>query len=427
MAEDMKRVASIVLGGGEGRRLYPLTKYRCKPALPFGQCRLIDVPISNSLHANIRKIFVITQFLSASLHQHLLKTYRLDSYSHGFIQLLTPEQKPMQSAWYQGTADSVRQNLEYFRETTADYFLILSGDQLYNIDFKKMIHFAQSTDADLTIAAQPIDETDAKRMGVLQVDGNAAVTDFFEKPQDSIELSRFFLKPAYFKKREIKTEAKRCFLGSMGIYVFKRKALFDLLEENIGTDFGCHLIPEKVKRGKVSAFLYDGYWEDIGTIDSFYKASLALTHTDPRFNCYNESHLIYTARPHLPGPKIQRAKVVDSIICDGALVEAKEVSGSVLGERTVIKKGSVIKNSIIFGNDFYTSPSHDPQHCPQNLHIDRDCVIKKAILDKNVHLGRGVQLINKNNVLHYDGENIHIRDGIIIVPQGTSLPDGFII
>jgi glucose-1-phosphate adenylyltransferase len=427
MAEDMKRVASIVLSGGEGRRLYPLTKYRCKPTLPFAQCKLIDIPISNSLHANIRKIFVITQFLSASLHGHLLKTYRLDSYSHGFLQLLTPEQKPMNSSWYKGTADSVRQNLDYLRETPVDFFLILSGDQLYNIDFKKMIHFAQSTDADLTIAAQPIDEVDAKRMGVLQVNENAAVTDFYEKPQDSIELSRFFLKPSYFKKREIKTEPKNCFLGSMGIYVFKRQALFDLLEENSGNDFGCHLIPEKVKSGKVSAFLYDGYWEDIGTIESFYKASLALTHQDPRFNSYNESYLIYTSHPHLPGPKIKNAKISESIICDGALIEAKEVAGSILGERTIIKKGTVIKDSVIFGNDYYSPPLLEASCSPKNLYIDRDCVIKKAILDKNVHLGRGVQLINKDNLLHYDGDNIYIRDGITIVPQGTSLPDGFVL
>jgi glucose-1-phosphate adenylyltransferase len=425
MGEEISNVACIILGGGEGKRLFPLTQFQCKPALPFAQYRLIDVPVSNSLHAGIRKIFVITQFLSATLHKHLLKTYHLDAYSSGYIQLLAPEQKPDKSNWYQGTADAIRQNLEYFQESGADYFLILSGDQLYNMDFKKMMHFAVQKNADLTIATIPIDETDVKRMGVLQVDENDTVTDFFEKPKTADQYSRFVNKPSFYKKRGIRTSKKNCFLASMGIYIFKREALFNLLLEDRREDFGSHLIPEKVKQGKVSAYIYDGYWEDIGTIESFYKATLALTHHTPKFNCYNERYQIYSSHPHLPGPKIQQAKVSASVICDGALIEAKEVSRSVLGARTVIKKGSVIRDSVIFGHDFYHPPLSESHRCPQTLFIDKNCVINKAILDRNVHLGQGVRLINKDNLSHYDGDNIYIRDGIIIVPQGRSLPDGY--
>ncbi|MDR3624829.1 MAG: sugar phosphate nucleotidyltransferase [Chlamydiales bacterium] len=426
MLFDANRVVSIVLGGGEGKRLFPLTKFRCKPSIPFGQFRLIDIPVSHSLHANFRRIFVITQFLSYSLHRHLLHTYRLDSFSSGFIEVLAPEQKPGKGTWYAGTADAVRQNLEYLVDIPADYFLILSGDQLYNMDFNEIVSFACKKDADLTIASIPVSRKDASRMGILNINENADVTNFIEKPASFQELAPFATNEALFKKQGIENIGKRVYIGSMGIYVFKRKALFDLLRSETGEDFGHHLIPAQIRKGKVAAYLYDGYWEDIGTIESFYNASISLVKKKSLFDCYDEKRSIFTAHHHLPGPKIIKCKMDGAIVCNGAIVEAKEIANSIIGPRSIIGKNCSIRNSIVFGNDFYESSACDYQRLPQKLVIDDGCLINKAIIDKNVYLGKNVQLINKNNLVHYDGDNIFVRDGIMIVPEGAHIPDGFV-
>ncbi|MBJ7448880.1 MAG: glucose-1-phosphate adenylyltransferase [Parachlamydiales bacterium] len=425
MAADMKRVVAIVLGGGEGRRLFPLTATRCKPAVPFARYRLIDIPISNSLNSNIRKIFIISQFLSFSLHQHLLKTYQLDAFSSGFIEVLAPEQKPTKNVWFQGTADAIRQNLEYFIETPADYFLILAGDQLYNIEFEKMVQRAIDSGADLTVAAIPIDRSSAKRMGIFKVDDQGQVLDFIEKPENDDVLKGFELNDESMTKLGLPANKGNNLLASMGLYVFKRNALFKLLQEDLRDDFGKHLIPTQVKEGKVSLFLYNGYWEDIGTIDSFYRANLDLTGLNPGFNCYDESHIIYTAPNNLPGPKISCDKMHRTIVCEGSIVEAEEISHSILGARSLIQKGTIVRDSVIMGNDFYTPPAHEHQSLPSNLTIGEDCVIIKTIIDKNVSLGKGVRLINQQNLTHYDGPGVYIREGIIVVAKGATLPDGF--
>lgn len=401
---DMSRVATIILSGGEGKRLFPLTSTRCKPAISFGgRYRLIDIPLSNSIHSGCLKIFVLTQFLSSSLNQHILKTYHPGNYSAGFIQLLSAEQKPTQQNWFQGTADAVRQNLEYFKETSADYFLILSGDQLYNINFQEMMRFARSTKASLVVAALPVDESNAKRMGLLKINRKKQIVDFYEKPQDKAILDQYRV-------------ADNTYLGSMGIYLFKRETLFHLLRQDPREDFGKHLIPTQVQQGGVYAYQHQGYWEDIGTIESYYHANMALTQIDAKFNWYDEKSPIFTTHHNVPGPRISCQNLSNSIICEGAIVEASHVENSILGVRTVVKKGTTIKNTYIIGNDNYA-----PHHIGEN------CVISRAIIDHHTSIGNQVQLINKDNLTHYDGNGVCIRDGIIIVPHGAAIPDGFVL
>lgn len=412
----MGRLGVIILGGGQGKRLHPLTLNRCKPALSYGgRFHLIDIPISNSINSGCNKIYVITQFLSASLHQHIFKTYRHCFNFDGFLEMLPAEEKPHQKEWFQGTADAIRQNLHYLVETPVDYFLILSGDQLYHMDFHHMLQHAQETDADVVIAATPTSKTLAKRMGILKIDKKGFITEFNEKPQQEDLLKKLI-------SASRANDKERPYLGSMGIYLFKKKSLFNLLKEDPREDFGKHLIPAIVEKGKAAAYLFEGYWEDIGTVESFYNANLALTDSNPPFDCYDEVSPIYSDLSHLPGPKIRNAHIQSSIICEGSIIEAKSITHSVLGPRTVIQQGTVVEDSYIMGNDFYHSPT---ETLPEKLQIGQNCHIKRAILDLHVHLGNKVKLININHLQEYDGDGIYIRDGIIIVTKGTSLPDGF--
>lgn len=426
---DMNRVAAIILGGGQGTRLAPLTDTRCKPAISFGgKYRLIDIPMSNSINSGCLKIFIVTQFLSSSLHQHIFKTYRPSSFSSGFIELLPAEQSPYNKSWYQGPADAVRKNLEYFIDTPVDYFLILSGDQLYNFNFQHMVRHAKTTGADLVIAALPVNEEDAKRMGVLKLDEEGFVTSFFEKPEEEKDLKRMRLPEGALAKMGFTGDPTRPYLGSMGIYLFKRKALLELLKEDDREDFGKHLIPTKVLQGGVSAYAYDGYWEDIGTIQSFFSANVALTKSNSAFNYYDEENPIFSNHNNLPAAKIINAKIKDSIISEGSLIDAVEISDSILGPRSVVKKGTRIHQSYVMGNDFYEPPIKG-ERIPDHLQISENCVIDHAIVDKHVYIGKGVQLINKNKLNYHDDHinHVYIRDGIIIVGRGATLPDGFIL
>lgn len=425
LSVDMKVVASIILSGGEGTRLYPLTLTRCKPAISFGgKYRLIDVPISHSIHAECQKIFVLTQFLSSSLHHHIFQTY-LKTGKASSIEILTAEQKPTQKTWFQGTADAVRQNLDYLLESAVEYFLILSGDQLYNINFRQMVKFAKETDADVVIASLPVTEQDASRMGILKVDAQDHIVDFYEKPQDKAILEKFRSPAEVIERVGVDLASKKYYLGSMGIYLFKRQALIELLMKDTREDFGKHLIPTKVKEGKVSAYLYDGYWEDIGTIETFYQANMALTQPNCVFNFYNEKQPIFSLPYDLPPAKFYHVQMNQTLLCEGSIIEADEVSHSILGPRTVIHKGSIIRDSYMMGSDYYTSQVSDHHRLPSTPHIGENCVIQKAIIDKNVHIGKHVRLINKDKLTYLNGDNIFIRDGVIIVPRGAVIPDGF--
>jgi len=424
-AVDMRSICCLILGGGQGSRLFPLTQSRCKPAISLlGRYRLIDIPLSNALHSGIEKIFVLTQFLAASLHKHIFRTYRSHNTPSGFIELLAAEQKPEKSDWYQGTADAIRQNLDYLKQTPAEYFLILSGDHLYSMDFQKMVSWAVEEDVDVAVAGIPISKEDTSRMGILRINEDQHITHFAEKPTDEHILDRFSLSEKMKKRLSVSSE--HSFLASMGIYLFKRQALFQLLEEDNREDFGKHLIPKQVEKGNIGLFLHNDYFEDIGTIQSFYKANIDLTKPVPPIDCHNEKNPIFSAQNHLPGPKITDTSIQNSIICEGALCDASLVKNSILGKRAVVKKGTIIEDSYIMGNEFYT-PDSSLEHLSQNLYIDEGCIIKKAIIDKNVSIGKRVQLINKHKHETYNGENIYIRDGIIIVPRGASLPDDFIL
>lgn len=425
--EIMDKVATIILAGGQGTRLYPLTQTRCKPAVCFGgRYRLIDIPISNSINAHIQRIFVISQYFASSLQQHILETYQLDYFRQSQIQMLCPEETPQRKVWFNGTADAVRQNLEHLEKTNTEYFLILSGDQLYNMNFTEMLQFAIKEDADMVIASIPVEEREAKRMGLLKIDSSCRALDFIEKPSDPAIIKKFALEPSFLKGHEITHPEATHYLGSMGIYIFKRKALFDLMKEK-GDDFGRELIPIQFKKGKTSAYVYKGYWEDIGTISSYYEANLALMQRKHCLNTYDEHNPIFTHPHNLPSPLIRDTVINRSIISQGSIIEAKEISNSIIGIRINIKKGSIIRDSIILGTLFNEPFLNHEDLLPRQSSVGENCLIEKAILDEHTTIGNNVQLVNKKNQQKYDGDGIFIRDGIIIVTSGTHIPDNFIL
>lgn len=396
---------AVILAGGQGTRLYPLTIKRCKPAVVFGsRYRLIDIPISNSLNSGIRNIGVISQYFASELNHHIANTFHLDQFQRGRFDFLCPEETREKKVWFEGTADAVRQNLEHLLASPAEYFLILSGDQLYKMDYRQIIQFAIEKKADLVIASLSVPEREARRMGLLKIDEALRITDFFEKPSDPHVLEKFRfasgprLDPHY--------------LGSMGIYVFKRAALVSILQEK-GEDFGRQIIPLQVKKGKAYSFFFGDYWEDIGTIASFYEANLALTKRRNCLDVYNEQMPIYSEPMHLPGPLIEKTRVEQSILGQGSTIQASEISHSLVGIRTQIDQGSVLHHSIILGA------------VNSIARIGKHCLLEKTIIDENAVIGDNVRLTNHRQLSHFDGDGIYVRDGIIIVTTGTHLPDGF--
>lgn len=427
---SLDRVAVIILGGGEGTRLKPLTNAKCKPAISFGgRYSLIDIPISHSLSTGLNKIYVIGQYLVHSLQNHLFKTYLYHGISQSQIQLLVPEERHGEKIWYKGTADAVRQNLAYFAEISADYFLILSGDQLYNINFQKMIQFALEKDAGMVIAAQAVNEKNARRMGLLRIKhGDSHIIDFHEKPQEEAILEKFYTDEFTLERLGYDGNNGKHYLGSMGIYLFKRETLFELLQNDQREDFGKHLIKSQMKNQDVHAFLYDGYWEDIGTIESYFYANLALTREEEDrkkgLQCYCEGERIITKSYYLPGAKISNCKLQRSIICEGAVIRAQEVTHCVIGVRSVVKEGTILRDTILMGNEYYERAPLTPTgelHMPG---IGKNCRIEKAIIDENVVIGDHVSLLNKEGYTHYDSPDglVVVRDGIIVIPRGTIIP-----
>jgi glucose-1-phosphate adenylyltransferase len=427
MSINSKRVATIILAGGQGTRLHPLTINHSKPAVSYGgRYRLIDIPISNSINSGFRQIFVIAQYLSGELQHHISQTYHFDQFNPGSVDVLTPQiDEHGRQLFFEGTADAVRKNLPTILKSSADYFLILSGDQLYNIHFQSMLDFAIQTEADLTIASIPIAEKDAKRMGLLKIDSDQKIIEFVEKPKDEETLSRFILPSTFFQKQSITSPDKRSFLASMGIYIFKRETLIELLQTDKREDFGYHLITTAVKTKKTTAFVYTGYWEDIGTIASYYEANLILTHGQKGLNTYDELNPIYTKPTFLPGPKIHKTKITQSIICEGCIIEAEEITNSIIGLRSQIKKGTIIRDSVMLGNHFYLPPLHDAKSNVKDFYVGENCHIEKAIIDEHVQIGHNVKLINKQKLHTFEGDGFFVRDGIIIIPAGTKIADNF--
>jgi glucose-1-phosphate adenylyltransferase len=420
-----KKVATIILAGGQGTRLFPLTSTRCKPAVSFGgRYRLIDVPLSNSLNSNINQIFVVSQYFVAELHQHILTTYQLDMFCTGGLELLTPQETSKGKAWFKGTADAIRQSLDYILRSNAEWFMILSGDQLYNMDLIAMLNFANAKDADLVIASIPVLESEAKRMGLLKINTMSTITDFHEKPQDPKILNEYELSSAFLKKKG-KSTTKTQYLASMGIYIFKRQALIEILEQG-GDDFGRDLIPKFIRQAKCCSYLYEGYWEDIGTVASYYQANLLLTE-GKGLNTYVEDNRIYSAPQHVPNAMISGTRIKGSLIGQGAIIEAESIEHSVIGVRALIKKGTVIRDSIVAGNRTYHPFLNQVMPADQYYSIGENCVISKTIIDEECRIGNNVQLINKDNLDKYDGDGVFIRDGIIIVTSGTEVPDDFVL
>jgi glucose-1-phosphate adenylyltransferase len=409
------RVAGIVLAGGQGTRLFPLTKTRCKPAVGFGgRYRLIDIPLSNALNSKINRLFIISQYFASNLHQHILATYRFDLFREGGIELLCPEEDTDKKVWFEGTADAVRKNLHHLSKSPVDYFIILSGDQLYNIDLADLLQFAHKTKAEMVIASLYVDEEEAHRMGVMKIDSSFHITEFKEKPKEKAALDPF----------AVKKDGKTKYLASMGIYVFRRDILLSLLKEP-GVDFGHHLIPSQTAKGGSYSYIYDGYWVDIGTIASFYDANMSLLEQNHCLETYNEANPIYT-RPHnLPSPLIVNTHVNRSYISQGSIIEAEEVDHSIVGIRCRIGKGTKIRHSILMGHQFYSAPLHQHPPLPRNFIIGENCIIEKAIIDEHTCIGNNVRLINKDKLQTYDSEEVCIRNGIIIVTNDTELPDNF--
>ncbi len=410
-----KEVATLILAGGEGARLQPLTTTRCKPAISFaGRYRLIDIAMSNAINSGFTEIYVLSQFLASSLTHYLMETY--SPHIHGLhLEILVPEQAGIQKIWYEGTADAVRKNLHRFRDHPAEYFIILSGDQLYSMDLKEMLDFAKQKDADLTIATIPVAEKEATRMGVMRIDPSFRIFDFAEKPSDRSTLIQYAIAPDIATKHNALDDLS--FLGSMGIYIFKRKALFDLLQENPQSDFGKHLIPSQIEKGKTYAYIFSGYWEDVGTISSYYNASLNLTKNQLCLDLYNEKRPIYTQSILLPSPRISNTRVQNSILCEGSIINAESITHSMIGMKTFVEEGTVIKDSILMG--WHPFSNYAPTH------IGKHCSIEKAIIDEGAILGDHVTLTNTKNLTSFESDAISIRDGIIVVKAGAALPSHF--
>lgn len=431
----MKRVLAIILGGGAGTRLYPLTKLRAKPAVPLAsKYRLIDIPVSNCINSEIYKIYVLTQFNSASLNRHLSRSYIFSGFNEGFVEVLAAQQTPENTNWFQGTADAVRQYLTLFQEWDVDDFLILSGDHLYRMDYGDFIRRHQETNADITISVVPMDDRRASDFGLMKIDDSGRVVSFSEKPKgDALKAMQVDTTVLGLSDEEARENP---YIASMGIYVFKKDVLIKLLKENLErTDFGKEIIPTSADRYNVQAYLFNGYWEDIGTIEAFYDANMALTQQPyPAFSFYDEKAPIYTRPRYLPPTKMLDCHIKESIIAEGCILKDCSITHSVLGVRTRIESGCVIEDTMIMGADYYQSLAErsSGSDCGTDqvpLGIGKETTIRRAIIDKNAHIGCNVQIINKERVQEAERENLgfFIRSGIVVVLKGATIPDGTII
>jgi glucose-1-phosphate adenylyltransferase len=415
----MNDVLTLILGGGRGTRLFPLTHMRSKPAVPIGgKYRLIDIPISNCLHAGLKRIFVLTQFNSASLNRHIAQTYRLDMFSEGFVEVLAAEQTPESSDWFQGTADAVRQGARHFAGYDADHYLILAGDHLYRMDFCDLIESHIENRADITIAAQPVTPDDATEMGIFRFDQEGQIAGFEEKPEPArlAEMRSSF--PGGSSRAGV--TAGRPFVASMGIYVFSREVLFESLEQR-GVDFGKELIPWALGTHSVHPYIYRGYWADVGTIQSFYQSNIQLTQRSAPFNFFHPRFPIYTHPRFLPGTRVYDACIDNSIVTEGCFLDHCAISDSVVGIRTHVAAGAQVSRSVLLGADSY----HEEEAADAlPLGVGRDVVLDRVIVDKNARIGDGVRLVNAAGLDHADGDGYFIRNGIIVVPKGAVVKPG---
>jgi glucose-1-phosphate adenylyltransferase len=416
------KTLAIIMGGGAGSRLFPLTKERAKPAVPLaGKYRLVDIPVSNCLNSGLRKIYVLTQFNSVSLHRHIHASYKFDHFSQAFVEILAAQQTPSGERWYQGTADAVRQNLRDFLNSSFEYFIILSGDQLYRMDFRDVLRQHIEQGSDLTIATIPVSRQEATGFGIMHTDSQRRICEFVEKPKDPALLDTLRI-PADLLKALGKPEDSDLYQASMGIYVFNRKALVEALE-NQQEDFGKHVIPGMIHTSKVSAYIFQGYWEDIGTIRSFFDANLALANSEPPFNFFDTAAPIFTHARFLPASKINAATIQHAIISDGCVITNATVERAVIGIRSFIESGSTVKNCVMMGADYFDSEQVRASELP-SLGIGRNCIIDTAIIDKNARIGDNVIITPEGKPEHMDGENFFVRDGIVVIPKDAVIQSG---
>lgn len=421
----MRDVLAIILGGGQGSRLFPLTQLRSKPAVPIGgKYRLIDIPISNCLHADLRRIFVLTQFNSASLNRHVSSAYRMDLFSPGFVEILAAEQTPESTAWFQGTADAVRKAVRHFAEYDADYYLILAGDHLYRMDYRRLLDAHRERRADITIAAQPIDAAEATQMGVFRFDRAGRIVGFEEKPTAE-RLAQIGSSTPDGGPPGM-SDPDRPFIASMGIYLFSRSVLLDLLEREPGVDFGRELIPASLERHRVSAYLHREYWADVGTVESFYDANIMLTSPEAAFRFYDPKQPIYTHARFLPPSRVIDTRLHNALVAEGSYLSRCAIEDSVVGIRTTVGAQARIRRSVLLGADFYEQEAA-PAAGGVPLGIGPGAELDRVIVDKNARIGEGARLVNEAGIDHADGEGYHIRGGIIIVPKGATIPPGMIV
>ena len=427
-----ENVIAVILGGGRGARLFPLTRDRAKPSVPIaGKFRLVDIPISNCLHSGLDRIFVLTQFNSVSLNRHIAQAYRFDTYRRGFVQILAAQQTLMGDEWYQGTADAVKHNQPYILNPRFpdEYILILAGDHLYRMDYRKMLTVHTETKADITVSVIPVSKEVTSGLGILQTDAKGSITDFIEKPQTEDELQKLRVEPNVFTSRGIEPKGRE-YIASMGIYIFNRNVIQEVLKDDTNVDFGKDIIPKSITKRNVAAYFFDGYWEDIGTIRSFYSANIALTDVSPKFNFYDEQAPIYTNRRHLPSTKVNSSSIRSSILAEGSIIDDSELDRTIVGIRSIISNGSRIYQSVLMGADFYESDALQSENAKTgipNVGIGEKCLIQNAIIDKNARIGDNAVIANTKNLDIYDADNYYIRDGIVIVPKDATIPPDTVI
>jgi glucose-1-phosphate adenylyltransferase len=413
---------AIVMGGGAGTRLFPLTKDRAKPAVPLaGKYRIVDIPISNCINSGVRQVYVLTQYNSASLNRHIARTYKFDQFTRGFVEVLAAQQTQDGERWYQGTADAVRQNLRYFTENNYDYYMILSGDQLYRMDFREVMAQHIKTKAELTIATLPVNAQDATSLGIMKTDATGRIHEFVEKPKDPEVLKSLQMPVETLAELGLSPDEPR-YQASMGIYVFNRQALIDSLDNDC-MDFGKHIIPSALKKYNVHAFNFQGYWEDIGTIRSFFHANLDLCKLVPQYDFFDSAAPIFTHARILPATKINGANIKEALISDGCIITDAHVETAVIGVRSIIETGTTLREVVIMGADYYAGAAGtDPNKAPPG--IGRNCRIERTIIDKNVHIGDNVVITPDGKPENMDSELFHIRDGIVVIPKDTVIPSG---
>jgi len=426
---NTSNVLSVIMGGGQGKRLFPLTKERAKPAVPLaGKYRLVDIPISNCINSELRRIYLLTQFNSASLHRHISQSYKFDHFSGGFVELLAAEQTFSDASWYQGTADAVRKNLTHLLNHEFDYTLILSGDQLYRMDFRPIIAQHSETGADLTIATIPVARSAAQSLGIMQIDHSRRITRFVEKPNDPAVLDSLKLEKEWYPKLGIEGDTE-LFMASMGIYVFNRNVLLKLLDNSM-TDFGKHIIPGAIKTHRVFSYVFQGYWEDIGTIRSFFEANLDVTSELPRFNFFDMSTPIFSRPRFLPASKINGAQIDHAVVSDGCIINHAKITQSIVGIRSIVGAGSELRRVIMLGCDYYESHNsitkHEASGVPR-IGIGRNTRIENAIIDKNARIGDNVTISPAGKPENVDHTLCYIRDGIVVIPKDGVIPHGTVI